>query len=727
MHSLPPVDARTFVRPALRLLIATLLGVAVTGVPGRAQAPRVPSLFAAPAVGARVPTMLAQRVDTLQARPVALNAAAVQAQAFDVEVEPGRVVRAVLDRRDTHQNGVDAWVGHVEGEPLSSVTVAWMNGVVQGSIRTLDEAYSIEPSGTPGVHVVRQVDLSAARPEAEPLMPPADRLAAVAENTSAPMASDDGSTFDVIAFYTPAAEAEALAAGTAISTRIALGVSETNTAYANSGAIPRLRLVGTHRTNYTEVGYSTDLSRFSGTSDGYMDEVHALRNAAGADLAVLIIGDDPGACGVAYVMTSPSASFASAAFSVTVYGCISPNYTFGHEIGHNLGSAHAPEDGAGQASVYSYAFGYKNPANLFRTVMSYNCPSGCPRVLRVSNPGATYNGNATGVAGQHDNAQAINNVRNVVANFRASVGSGTAPTISSIANVSVTQDTSSAPIGFTVGDAETPASNLVVTATSNNLTLLPSAGLALGGSGASRTITLTPAPGQTGTANVTVTVSDGTLASSRGFVLSVTAPSGGGGGGGGGTSVPGAPGNFTVAFSGRSVFMTWTAPSTGGTPTGYVLEAGSRSGAADLAAIPLSAATSFSASGVPDGVFWLRVRAANASGSGPASSDIGVVMRPQGGCVGLPLAVTFDPAIVSGGNVMLSWSAPPPGAGPSVTSYVLSAGSASGLADITVFDTGNTARSLGAVAPPGVYFLRAAARNACGVGEASNEVRVDVP
>jgi hypothetical protein len=182
-----------------------------------------------------------------------------------------------------------------------------------------------------------------------------------------------------------------------------------------------------------------------------------------------------------------------------------------------------------------------------------------------------------------------------------------------------------------------------------------------------------------------------------------------------------------VSFSGRSVFMSWTPPTTGAPASNYLLEAGSAPGLADFVVIPLGLTTSFSAGGVPDGTFWLRLRASNASGVSPPSSELGVTMRASGGCVGLPLPITFAPPTVTGNFVGLSWSAPPPGPGPAVSSYVLAAGTQSGLADIAVFDTGSTVLGLGTPAPAGVYYLRAAARNACGTGGPSNEVIVAVP
>ena len=95
------------------------------------------------------------------------------------------------------------------------------------------------------------------------------------------------------------------------------------------------------------------------------------------------------------------------------------------------------------------------------------------------------------------------------------------PTISNIADLAINQDTSTAAIPFTIGDVETAAASLTVTATSSNPTLVPNGNIGLGGSGANRTITVTPAAAQFGTATLTVTVSDGAATATDTFVLTV--------------------------------------------------------------------------------------------------------------------------------------------------------------------------------------------------------------
>ena len=94
------------------------------------------------------------------------------------------------------------------------------------------------------------------------------------------------------------------------------------------------------------------------------------------------------------------------------------------------------------------------------------------------------------------------------ANFTVSGGTNTAPTITSFAHRSINWNTSTGSMPFTVGDAQTAAASLVVSVASSNPTLVPATSVALGGSGASRTLTLNPALGQFGTATIYVNVTD---------------------------------------------------------------------------------------------------------------------------------------------------------------------------------------------------------------------------
>jgi hypothetical protein len=101
----------------------------------------------------------------------------------------------------------------------------------------------------------------------------------------------------------------------------------------------------------------------------------------------------------------------------------------------------------------------------------------------------------------------------------------TAPHISDVTNQTVQAGGTAGPLSFTVSDAETAAGSLTVTASSSNPALVPASGIALGGSGGSRTVSVTPAAGQTGTATLTLTVTDaGGLTATDTFTLTVTSP-----------------------------------------------------------------------------------------------------------------------------------------------------------------------------------------------------------
>jgi hypothetical protein len=82
------------------------------------------------------------------------------------------------------------------------------------------------------------------------------------------------------------------------------------------------------------------------------------------------------------------------------------------------------------------------------------------------------------------------------------------PVVSPIGNQVTTKNTPIGPLNFTVGDVETSADNLTITATVDNATLFPAGSIVIGGSGANHTLTLTPATDQVGTAIVTLHVAD---------------------------------------------------------------------------------------------------------------------------------------------------------------------------------------------------------------------------
>ena len=76
-------------------------------------------------------------------------------------------------------------------------------------------------------------------------------------------------------------------------------------------------------------------------------------------------------------------------------------------------------------------------------------------------------------------------------------------------------------VNLVVADADTPVGNLVLSATSSNPLLVPTANVTFGGSGANRTGTVA-AVSKTGTSVISITVSDGQASSTVTVTISVT-------------------------------------------------------------------------------------------------------------------------------------------------------------------------------------------------------------
>jgi hypothetical protein len=326
-----------------------------------------------------------------------------------------------LDRVAPSYGGGFAWVGQVQGEPLSTVTLAVTDAVMAGTVTSSQGSFQISYAGS-GVHAVQELDQCAFPPEAEPI--PVDVPERRAADAVTAAVADDGSVIDVMVVYTPSAR-WAVGGTTAMLNLINVAVTETNQSYANSGIIQRLNLVHAAEVSYTSSGsFKTDLERLQGSSDGYMDNVHQLRDAYYADEVLLLINNTQ-YCGMAYLMQTVSTYFEDHAFAVVHWGCATGYYSFGHELGHNMGAQHdhyAVAKYNQAAGAYWYSYGYVNTSIRWRTVMAYNdacADSGfnCTRIPYWSNPSVYYGGSTTG-ASNADNQLTLDNTAWTVANFR---------------------------------------------------------------------------------------------------------------------------------------------------------------------------------------------------------------------------------------------------------------------------------------------------------------------
>ena len=184
-----------------------------------------------------------------------------------------------------------------------------------------------------------------------------------------------------------------------------------------------------------------------------------------------------------------------------------------------------------------------------------------------------------------------------------------------------------------------------------------------------------------------------------------------------------APLSLSATVNGNTVVLSWTPPASGGPVLTYTIEAGSAPGLTNLASFNTgNASTSLTVPGVPNGTYYVRVRALDTSGPSLPSNEVTLVVGASGACAGPPSSLSV--ASQSAGTISLAWLAPATG---SPTSYVILAGSSPGLSDLANFDTGNsnTAFVTGGV-PAGTYYVRVLSRSSCGLSAASNEALVFV-
>ncbi len=343
--------------------------------------------------------------------------------------------------------------GTPKGKEWGEVRLVVNGPVMVGTVETPESKFTIR-SGGAGRHIIRQIDRSKEIFECEveeaPIVDPSTLPAIsslgppIAGAISPPaiqaddMPTEDGSEVRVLLVYTRSVQVNqgGLAGMRAL---IDLFIASANQAFEDSGISPRLVLAHSALVDYAGETPSIDLHRLRNPDDGYMDEVHSLRNEHAADLVHLLTDAPEAARGIAFLMRQESLSYEASAFALSA---VDSEKVFTHEIGHNFGVAHDRYVHGSLRAIYPYAHGYVNEGAfdsdasseaLWFTVMGYNdrCSDAgldCERLLRFSNPDQSYLGDplgvtadsaATGLDGPADARLTLNNTARWVGSLRS--------------------------------------------------------------------------------------------------------------------------------------------------------------------------------------------------------------------------------------------------------------------------------------------------------------------
>ncbi|WP_248797046.1 M12 family metallo-peptidase [Pseudomonas sp. MWU13-2105] len=186
-------------------------------------------------------------------------------------------------------------------------------------------------------------------------------------------------------------------------------LAEANNGLVNSNIDVRFESAGIFPINYNERGSGEEGFGYSLADLKNNAEVRALRDARAADSVVMLVVNNA-LRGKAYLRATRDNAFA-----VVSESAATGQYTFGHELGHNIGAGHENSEGP---IAYAHAYHKSTGGFPFSTMMSSTCAANvCPRINAYSSPSGTWFAQPTGVAGISDNARVIRERAGAVADF----------------------------------------------------------------------------------------------------------------------------------------------------------------------------------------------------------------------------------------------------------------------------------------------------------------------
>ncbi len=402
-----------------------------------------------------------------------------------VPLPGGGELHVVID--DSEMLGADRFVsrGRVEGRPGGVARFAWSEGFLSAEIDDPELGRLVLRPATAELAQFYRVDSTLVPPCGGERMPARGALAVggARETTSAPKAAavDNPQRAEVhlLMLYTQAVlpTMSGAARVAAIQGGFDLAVARTNDILAASLVSARVKLVRIAETRYDESASAGNkvqddaLTALYKTDDGQMDEIHALRDEAGADFVCLALARrDFASSGLSFVLGDvDDASNAQFAFSVVEHGAVAGTTVLAHELGHLFGCAHDRQNSVGAAGAYSFSYGYRftgADGRQYRDIMAY--PPGTelayystPAVIAPA-PASRPIGVAAGLPGECDNAQTIERTAFAAAAYRlqtlAPAAAGTLVNVATRAAVGVGEEVLIA--GFVVRGPE-PKSMLV--------------------------------------------------------------------------------------------------------------------------------------------------------------------------------------------------------------------------------------------------------------------------
>ena len=330
----------------------------------------------------------------------------------------------------------NAWTlqGAVRGSEVSTAFFHFENGFLNGSFSVGERGFHVQAT-EPYQFRLGEVDPAAVDADEDEVYPEEDEGDAGEESEGASGAgilSTPGtggaahSIIDIIVLYSPEFKAAVSSSNAAMEAYVKTQIEYSNTIYRNSDIATTLVLL--HHSVNTTISNSASSSSEVKNDSGAQN----LREAYGADL--VSFWQTKGAGGTAGNYNG-SSSTAFSTISLSKFNASPYQYTFTHELGHNMGAKHDRQTYINQgrsSELTPHEYKYGKAFNNYRTVMSYdNCPkSPCNRVMYFSNPRINYNGAPLGVAydpnnlitdpanGPADNARRLNECRDTISKFK---------------------------------------------------------------------------------------------------------------------------------------------------------------------------------------------------------------------------------------------------------------------------------------------------------------------